>query len=62
MGGACSTYGEEKSAYRVLVGNLKEKDHFEDLGVDGRVILNCIFKNWDGGSIHWIDLGLDRDR
>jgi len=29
-------------------GNLKEKDHFEDLGIDGRIILQWIFKKWDG--------------
>jgi hypothetical protein len=25
MGGACGTYGEEKSVHRVLVGKIKEK-------------------------------------
>jgi hypothetical protein len=29
-------------------GNLKERDHFEDLGLNGRMILNCILKKEDG--------------
>jgi hypothetical protein len=33
----------------------------EDLGVDGRIILKCIFKKWDGG-MDWIDMAQDRDR
>jgi len=35
MGGTYDTTGREEHAY-VLVGNLKETDHFEDLGVDGQ--------------------------
>jgi hypothetical protein len=42
-------------------GDLMEKGHLEDLGVDGKVILKWIFKNWDGG-IDGIELALDRDR
>ena len=31
--------GERRGVFRVLVGNLRERDHFEDPGVDGRIIL-----------------------
>jgi len=47
MGGACSTYGEEE-VYRVLVGNLKERNHLGDPGIDGRIILRWIFRKWNG--------------
>jgi len=30
--------GERRSVYRVLVGNLRERDHLEDTGIDGRII------------------------
>jgi hypothetical protein len=30
--------GETRGAYRVLAGNLKERDHLEDPGVDRRII------------------------
>jgi hypothetical protein len=35
MGGVCGTYGE--SEYRVLLGNLQERDHVEDLGGDVKI-------------------------
>ena len=44
-----------RGARRVLVGNLLERGHLEDLGVNGRIILKWIFKNWNGG-MDWIDL------
>jgi hypothetical protein len=40
-------------------GNLRERDHLEDLDIDGRIILKWIFWKWDGG-MDWIDLALDR--
>jgi len=41
--------------------NLTERNHLEDLGLDGMVILKWIFKNGNG-SMDWIDLAQDRDR
>jgi hypothetical protein len=31
--------GEKRNAYRFCWGNMKERDHFVDLGVDGMVTL-----------------------
>jgi hypothetical protein len=43
------------------LGNLKGRDHFVDLGIDGRIILNWIVeKRWKGGD--WIHLAQDGDR
>jgi hypothetical protein len=35
--------------------NLIEKDHVEDLGLDGRKILRFIFQIWDG--LIWLNTG-----
>ena len=43
-------------------GNVREGDHLEDLGVDGRLILKWIFKQWGGmGDMDWIHPVLYRD-
>ena len=45
MGGACSSYGEEERRIQGFDGgNLRERDHLGDPGVDGRIILRWIFR------------------
>ena len=38
--------GERRGVYKVLVGKSEGKDHLEDLGIVGRIILS---RKWDGG-------------
>ena len=42
--------GERRSAYRVFVGKPEGKRHLEDPGIDGRIILTCIFRSAMGGG------------
>ena len=44
--------------------NLKERDHLEDVCVDGRIILGCMFNkcDWGGGGMDWFDVAQNRDR
>jgi hypothetical protein len=48
IGRECNTHGETTNAYRVLWENLKERDHWEDLDVDGKIKLKWILERWDG--------------
>jgi hypothetical protein len=62
MGRACDMNGEQGRCIQDYgVGDLMERDHLEDLGVDGRIILQWIFKTWDGVGMDWIDLAQDKD-
>jgi len=40
---------KRRCVYRVLMGNLRERDHLEDPGRDGMIILRWIFSKWNGG-------------
>jgi len=61
MGGACSAYGCRREAYTGFWwGNLRERDHLGDLGVDGRIILRWILRKWDVGvwtGSSWLRVG-----
>jgi hypothetical protein len=37
-------------AYSVIVGSMKERDHLEDVGVDWRIILKSLLKEYDEGQ------------
>jgi len=41
-------------------GNLSERDHLGDPGVDGRIILRWLFRKWDVGiwtGSNWLRIG-----
>jgi len=40
----------------------RTRDHFENQGVVGGIVLTWTFKKSDGVNIDWIDLTQDRDR
>ena len=44
------------------LGNLRERDHWADPDVDGRIILRWIFRKWEGVCGDWMELAQDRYR
>jgi hypothetical protein len=44
---------ERRDACSILMGYLRERDHLEDSGVDGRILLKWFFKI--GGGEGWIE-------
>jgi len=52
--------GKRRDVYVVLVGEPGVRDHLEDPGVDGRIILRWIFRKWDVGAwtgSGWLSIG-----
>jgi len=60
MGGACRVQGRGQMYTGFWWGNLRERYHLGDPGVNWRIILRQIFRKWDGG-MDWIDLAPDWD-
>ena len=44
MGGHVASVRERRGIYRVWLGNVREKDHLGDPGIDGMIILRWIFR------------------
>jgi hypothetical protein len=42
MGGVCSTHERDENACKILVGKPEGRDHVEDIGIDGRMLLEWI--------------------
>jgi hypothetical protein len=40
--------GDKRTAYRVFVEKPNRRSHFENLGVDGSIILKCVLQKQDG--------------
>jgi len=62
MGEACGTYGRLYRCIQVFGGgDLREREGFEDLGVDGRIILKCSSRIGMGAWVRWIWLRIGTD-
>jgi len=55
-------YGGEKVQTGFQLGDLRKRKHLENLGVNWRIILKCIFSKGDEEGMDWIDLAQERDR
>jgi hypothetical protein len=52
--------GDRRGVDRVLTGDLRERNHWENLGVNGRIILKWVFKVYDGEALTgllWLRIG-----
>jgi hypothetical protein len=52
--------GVRSGVFRVFVGNMRERGHLENPGVDERIMLRWIFRKWDVGvwtGSSWLRIG-----
>ena len=52
--------GDRRGLNRVVVGKPEGRDHLEDPGVDGRIILRWLFSKWNVGAwtgSSWLRIG-----
>ena len=58
--GQVARMGERRAFTGFWWGNLRERDHLGEPGVDGRIILRFILRNWDVGlwtGSSWLTIG-----
>jgi len=60
MSGVCSTHVECEKYSVYWEDKFKGRDHLGDLGIDGRMILEWIIREW--GILKWMHLVQDRDQ
>ena len=60
--GYVACMGARRGVCRILVGRTQKKNHSEDPGIDGSIILRWIFRKWDVGvwtGLMWFRIGTD---
>jgi len=62
MGGACSTCGERRGVYRVLVGKLEGKRPLGRHRLRWEENIKTDLQEEGCGGMEWIELAHDRDR
>ena len=58
--GHVARMGESRGVYRVVGGKPEGKNHLENRGLDGKIILRWIFRKWDMGAwtgSMWLRIG-----
>jgi hypothetical protein len=56
MGGHVAWMEEKRNAYKGFEGKKKKKDHYEEIGIGGTIILKRIFREIESGIMDWINL------
>jgi hypothetical protein len=62
MGRACSTNGEKRNAYRILVGKTEGKRALERSRRSWENNITIDLREIKGGGMNWIDLAQDMDQ
>jgi len=60
--GHVARMGERRGYTRFRWEKLRGRDHLEDPGVNGRIILRWLFRKWDVGAwigSSWLRIGID---